>query len=391
MKEAILLKCGEIALKGQNRSSFEQMLMKNARRVLRGTGDFTLRSAQSTICVEPQGPADMDEAFRRLGRVFGIAALCRTAQASKDFEAIRETAGRYLAAELTAADTFKVEAKRSDKRFPMKSPEICRELGAYLLERFPHLRVDVHNPAVTVMVEIRDFDAYIHGNQQTGAGGMPSGSAGLGALLISGGIDSPVAGYLMARRGLALVGVHFASPPYTSERARQKVVALCRRLSLYTGRISLATVPFTDIQQQIAQKCPEEYSTLIMRRFMMELAGVLAGEKGCGALITGESLGQVASQTLPAIACTDAAARLPVFRPVIGLDKEDIIAVARRIGTFETSILPYEDCCNVFTPPHPRTRPRLEGVLVAEQTLDRSRLIEEALKGTAWLDVFPDS
>jgi thiamine biosynthesis protein ThiI len=209
----------------------------------------------------------------------------------------------------------------------MKSPEICRELGAYLLERFPHLRVDVHNPKVTVMVEIRDFDPYINGNQQTGAGGMPSASAALAAMLISGGIDSPLAGYLMARRGLALVGVHFASPPYTSERARQKVVALCRRLALYTGRISLATVPFTDIQQQIAQKCPEEYSTLIMRRFMMELAGVLAGEKGCGALITGESLGQVASQTLPAIACTDAAARLPVFRPVIGLDKEDIVAV----------------------------------------------------------------
>ncbi len=389
MKEVILLKCGEIALRGLNRSAFEQVLMKNARRALKDIGNFEIKSAQSTIYVQPKGSADMDEAMNRLKKVFGVAALCRTAQIAKDFEEIKQTAGDYLGANLRAAGTFKVEAKRSDKRFPMISPEICRELGGYLLSLYPHLKVDVHHPEETVVVEIRDFGAYIHGNQIPGAGGIPAGSAGIGGLLISGGIDSPVAGYMMARRGLEIFGIHFASPPYTSEHAHQKVVSLCQKLSLYTGRISLATVPFTHIQEEIGKRCPEEYFTLIMRRFMMEIASRLAVDNDCGALITGESLGQVASQTLQALACTDAAAALPVFRPVIGMDKEDIIEIARRIDTFETSILPYEDCCTVFTPKHPRTRPQLAMLLEAEKALDREALISEALCSVEFLGIEP--
>lgn len=388
MKEIILLKYGELALKGTNRATFESILMKNIRRRLGPLGIFTVTKAQSTITVTPMADdLDMDEAYLRLSRVFGIAAISRSVVIEKSFEAMRAGAD-YLDDALSKIKTFKVNAKRSDKTFPMGSPEICAELGHYLLERHPHLQVDVHNPDLVVWAEVRDRAAFLHAGQQPGAGGMPIGSAGKAALLLSGGIDSPVAGYMMAKRGLEVMAIHFASPPYTSERALLKVKMLCQKMSAYTGRVRLLVVPFTEIQQEIGEKCPEDYFTLVMRRLMMEIASRLGEKFGCGALITGESLGQVASQTMQAIACTDAAAALPVFRPVIGMDKEEIVTIARKIDTFETSILPYEDCCTVFTPRHPRTRPQMEAVVAAESGLDRVRLIEAAVTGaeSLWID-----
>lgn len=384
MKELILLKCGEIALKGLNRSSFEDVLIKNARRRLSDIGSFKFYKAQSTIYAEPSEPdatCDLDEAVERLSKVFGFSALSRARAVEKDLEAIKPAAAEYLQDELMSAKTFKVEAKRADKTFLPASPGICAELGAYLLERFPHLSVDVHNPEVAVTVEIRDFAAYIHGAQIPGAGGIPVGTSGCAALLISGGIDSPVAGYMMAKRGLKIIAVHFASPPYTSERTELKVLSLCDKLVPYCGRIKLFIVPFTEIQEQIKKLCPEEYFTIIMRRYMMEIAERIALEHDCGALVTGESVGQVASQTIKSLACTEAVVTMPVLRPVIGMDKEEIVSIARKIDTFETSILPYDDCCTVFTPRHPRTKPRLPDVLTAEEKLDHDALISRALEG----------
>ena len=299
----------------------------------------------------------------------------------KELSAIAHAATTYLEQPLRRARTFKVEAKRADKRFPLTSPQLCAQVGEHLLKVYPHLSVDVHNPEVTVWVEIRDFAAYIHGPQLPGAGGMPVGTGGKAAILLSGGIDSPVAAYMMAKRGIELAAVHFASPPYTSERAELKVKTLLQQVGEYAGHTTLYIVPFTHIQEEIGRHCPEELFTLIMRRFMMKIASRIAEEKGCGALITGESVGQVASQTIGALQCTDAVATLPVFRPVIGMDKEEIIAIARWIGTFETSIQPYEDCCTVFTPRHPRTRPRVEELEQAEQKLPVEELIAEAIAG----------
>lgn len=380
MKEIILIKNGELALKGLNRRTFEDILIKNMRHRLRGLGKIKFTPAQSTIMVEPENEnADLDEAEQILLKVFGIAALSRAAAVEKDMDVILGCAGDYLKDQLEAAQTFKVEAKRSDKKFPFKSPEICEEVGGKILEQFPHLRVDVHNPDLVVMVEIRDQYAYIHGNQKKGAGGMPVGSAGRATLLVSGGIDSPVAGWMMAKRGLNIVGVHFASPPYTSPRAEMKVHTLCKKVAQYCGHIPLYVVPFTRIQEEIKEKCPEDLFTLIMRRFMMRCAEAVALKEDCGALITGESVGQVASQTMQAIACTDAVPNLPVFRPLIGMDKEEVIAISRKIDTFETSILPYEDCCTVFTPKHPRTKPKLSMLEEAEQALDIDALVKNAL------------
>ncbi|MFV0496877.1 MAG: tRNA uracil 4-sulfurtransferase ThiI [Candidatus Fimivivens sp.] len=392
MKEIVLLKYGELALKGTNRATFESILMKNIRRRLAPVGAFTVSKAQSTITVTPTtDDIDMDEAYLRLSRVFGIAAISRSVVVEKNFDAICAGAD-YLDDALATVKTFKVNARRSDKTFSMTSPKICTELGHHLLTRHPHLQVDVHNPDLVVWAEVRDRAAYLHAGQQTGAGGMPIGSAGKAALLLSGGIDSPVAGYMMAKRGLEIIAVHFASPPYTSERALLKVKMLCQKMSAYTGRVRLLVVPFTALQQEIGEKCPEEYFTIVMRRLMMEMASQLGEKYGCGALITGESLGQVASQTMQALACTDQSATLPVFRPVIGMDKEEIVTIARKIDTFETSILPYEDCCTVFTPRHPRTRPQLARVIEAENGLDRARLIQAAVTGTeaVWIDEATD-
>ncbi|MCI8442062.1 MAG: tRNA 4-thiouridine(8) synthase ThiI [Provencibacterium sp.] len=382
MKEIILLKDGEIALKGLNRSSFEDLLIKNVKRKLAPMGKWTYWKAQSTIYCTPEEPMDLEEALERVKKVFGVAAYCRALVTEKSYDALAAAAPDYLRETLLAARTFKVVAKRSDKSFPMQSPEICRELGGLLLSHFPHLRVDVEQPEVTVMAEIRERGAYLHAGQQPGAGGIPVGSSGRAALLISGGIDSPVAGWMMAKRGIELSAIHFESPPYTSERARQKVFSLIEKLTPWCGRIRCYVVPFTRIQEQIKEGCPEEYFTIIMRRFMMRIADTLARRAKMGALITGESVGQVASQTMLALGCTDIVTRLPVFRPVIGMDKLEIVEIARRIDTYETSILPYEDCCTVFTPRHPRTRPVLETVEEIENRLDVASLCEEAVSAT---------
>lgn len=382
MKEIVLIKNGELALKGLNRHTFEDMLIKNMRHRLAGLGTFAFKSEQSTIvCTPGDDVYDMDEAFARLCKVFGIAGLSRAAAVEKDMAVILPAVKEYLRDSLLAAHTFKVNAKRSDKRFPLKSPEICNEVGGYLLKNFKNLKVDVHNPDLVVTVEIRDHAAYIHGNQVKGAGGMPVGSSGRAALLISGGIDSPVAGYMMAKRGLDLAAIHFASPPYTSQRAEQKVHSLLQKVAEYSGRITLFVVPFTEIQEQIKDNCPEELFTLVMRRMMMRVSQLIAADQNCGALVTGESVGQVASQTMPAIACTEAVCNIPVFRPLIGMDKDEVVIISRKIETFDISILPYEDCCTVFTPKHPRTRPTIAMLEEAEKALDIEPLIERALAG----------
>lgn len=382
MKEIILVKNGELVLKGLNRSSFEDVLIKNMRRHLEDLGEFKFTKSQSTIMVEAPEGADLDDVADRLGKVFGIAAYSRAAVCEKDMQSIVNTAREYLADELSLVSTFKVEAKRSDKKFPLKSPEICRELGGALLKKFNHLKVDVHNPDVTVTVEIRDTHAFVRGNNIKGAGGMPTGTSGRAAILISGGIDSPVAAYMMAKRGIELVAIHFASPPYTSELAEMKVMDLLKKVSAYCGTITTYVVPFTEIQEAIRDYCPEEYFTLVMRRIMMKISNLIAGNQNCRALITGESLGQVASQTIYALQCTDSVAKFPVFRPCIGMDKDEIIAVSRKIDTFETSIQPYEDCCTVFTPKHPRTRPKPQDVEEAELKIEGlDEMIDAAVKG----------
>ncbi len=389
MKEVILLKNGEIALKGLNRNKFENQLIKNMKYRLHDLGKIRYVQSQSTIMVEPVDErVDLDEAFRRLKLVFGIAGLSRCAAVEKDMDVIIPAACEYLKEELMFAKTFKVVAKRSDKRFPLNSPQICDEVGGAILEKNPHISVDVHNPELIVSVEIRDSYAYIHGNQQKGAGGMPVGTSGQAAVLISGGIDSPVAAWMMAKRGLKLSAVHFASPPYTSQRAEMKVHQLLRQVAKYSGDINLCVVPFTHIQEEIKDNCPEDLFTLIMRRFMMRISERIALDQGCGALITGESVAQVASQTMQAIRCTEAVVEeLPVFRPLIGMDKDEVIEISRKIDTFEISIQPFEDCCTVFTPKHPQTKPKVKALEEAEAALDVDGLVEEALDNLRFLSI----
>lgn len=382
MKEIILIKDGELSLKGLNRCNFENKLVNSIKRRLKPLGEINIIKAQSTIYIDPQSEDfDFEEALERVGRIFGIACYSRACVCEKTCEDIFSKAPVYLAEQLKRIKTFKVEAKRADKTFPLKSPEICMELGGILLEKFPHLRVDVHNPDIIVTVEVRDFAAYIRGNQEKGAGGLPVGTSGRAELLISGGIDSPVAGYMMAKRGLSLNAIHFASPPYTSALAEEKVKKLLSKVARYSGPINLAVVPFTEIQEEIRNKCPEDYFTLIMRRMMMRISAKVAKKDECLGLITGESLGQVASQTLPAIASTDSVSDIPVLRPLIGMDKEEIIKISRAIDAFETSILPYEDCCTVFTPKHPHTRPKPGQCEKAEETLQIEPLIQRAIEG----------
>lgn len=385
MKEVILIKDGELTLKGLNRSVFESKLVNKVKRRLKPLGDFKIWRAQSTMYVEPESADfDIDEALYRVGKIFGIAGYSRACVCEKTVDSIFKAAPAYLAETLSNVKTFKVEAKRADKTFPLKSPEICRELGGVLLQKFHHLRVDVHNPDITVTVEIRDLAAYIRGNQLKGAGGLPVGTSGRAEILISGGIDSPVAGYMMAKRGLALNAIHFASPPYTSALAEEKVKKLLGKVANFSGTIKLAVVPFTEIQEHIREKCPEDYFTLIMRRMMMRISCRIAESDGCLGLITGESLGQVASQTLPAISSTDSVCNMPVLRPLIGMDKEEIVSISRKIDAFETSILPYEDCCTVFTPKHPHTRPKPGQCEKAEEKLDIDLLIENAISGIVY-------
>lgn len=383
MSEIILAKYGEIALKGLNKNTFEDIMVKNIKRRLAKFGKFEFKRAQSTLYITPKDEeCDIDGVMEALKKVFGIAKLCRSKGFEKNFDVISTEGVDYVAEALENANTFKVMAKRSDKKFPMKSPEICREMGGAILSRFDHLEVDVNNPDVIVTVEIREEQAFVHATNIDGAGGIPVGSSGKAMLLLSGGIDSPVAGYMMAKRGVEISAIHFESPPYTSERARLKVEKLASIMANYCGRINFYCVPFTEIQEEIKNNCDEEYFTIIMRRIMMEVAQRICEKKGIQALVTGESIGQVASQTMYAMVCTDAVCKIPVFRPVIGMDKREIVEISRKIDTYDTSIEPYEDCCTVFTPKHPRTKPVLEDVIKAQSVFDFEPLIEKAVEET---------
>lgn len=381
MNDIILLKLGEIVLKGLNRKSFEQKLMGNIRRRLAPLGNFRVYCLQSTMYVEGEEGADMDAAFEAMRQVFGVISLSRAAPCEKNKEAIAKLAIEYLREEMEGAKSFKVESKRSDKAFPMTSIELSQYVGGELADAYPDTQVDVHDPELTVHIEVRDLAAYVHAAPVPGAGGMPVGSNGVAVTLLSGGIDSPVSSYMIAKRGVRLIPVHFFSFPYTSQQAKDKVVELAQLLTAYCGRMTMEVVPFTHIQEEIRDKCAEEYFTLIMRRFMMRIAQHIAEANGAKAIVTGENLGQVASQTMEAMASTQAVIHLPVLQPLIGMDKEEIITIARKIGTFDTSILPYEDCCTVFTPRHPRTRPTLDEVEVAESALDVETLVQEAIQG----------
>ena len=386
MNDIIVLKQGENVQKGLNKKAFEQKLMANVQRRLKPYGSFRVYTIQSTVYVEPQDDtADMDGAFEALKTVFGVIALVRAAACEKNKDAIARKAIEYLAPAMRAARSFKVESKRSDKSFPMTSIQLSQYVGGLLAEAFPDTKVDVHNPELTVELEVRDLAAYVHGDPCPGAGGMPVGSNGTAVTLLSGGIDSPVSSYMIAKRGVHLIPVHFYSFPYTGEAAKEKVLELARQLSVYCGRLRLGVVPFTHIQEEIRDKCPEEYFTILMRRFMMRIADRIAADNRCGALVTGENLGQVASQTMQAMAVTENVCTLPVLRPLIGFDKEEIIHLARKIGTFETSILPYEDCCTVFTPRHPALRPTVVEAEAAEAALDVAALVEEAVMGTEYV------
>lgn len=379
MNEVLLLKCGELVLKGLNRGRFEDKLLAVVRRRLAHLGHYEVYAIQSTLYVEPLDGSPVDPALEVCRKVFGIVAVCRAAVCEKDMEAVCRTATDYLKEDLAGAATFRCQAKRSDKKFPLKSPEIARDVGGALLAAYPRLKVQMEGAQVEVHIEIRDKNAFVYAKRFKGAGGMPTGSNGKALLLLSGGIDSPVAGYMMAKRGLELEAVHFFSYPYTSEQAKEKALDLARLLAEYCGRIRVHAVPFTQIQDQIRRECQQDLFTVLMRRFMMKIAERVAKQRGCGALITGESLGQVASQTLQAIACTDAVVDMPVFRPLIGSDKAEIVKIARKIGTYDISIEPYEDCCTIFTPRHPKTKPSLEQVERGEGAIDGQALLEEAL------------
>ena len=381
MKEILLCKYGEIVLKGANRRFFEDMLAKELRFRAASFGNFSVRYAQSTIFIEPQDElCDLDGMFEAARRLFGIAGVVRAAVAEKNMESILETARAYLPQFLAGKKTFKVEAKRSDKAFPLSSPEISATTGGEILSIMPRLRVDVHHPDVTVRVEVRDAAAYVHAGQFKGAGGLPVGASGKGLLMLSGGIDSPVAGWMMAKRGVKLEALYFESMPYTSEQARQKVLDLAALVARWSGSMQVNVISLTHIQEELVKHCDEEYFTLLLRRFMMRLSNRVATLRGCESIITGESLGQVASQTMQALHVTNSVADYPVFRPCIGMDKEEIVQISRMIDTFETSILPYEDCCTVFTPKHPKTRPELEKVEAQEEKLPYNELLEEAFE-----------
>ena len=389
MQDIILVKLGEIILKGLNRRSFEQKLMANMRRKIAPYGNFSVYCLQSTVYVEAKDEeADVGAAFEALKKVFGIITLTRAAACEKDKDAITALAKEYLKEDLEKAASFKVESKRSDKSFPLTSIELSQYVGGELSEAFPDIKVEMHDPELTVFIEVRDKAAYVHSSPVKGAGGMPVGSNGKAVSLLSGGIDSPVSTYMIAKRGVKVIPVHFFSFPYTSEAAKEKVIELAHILEDYCGKLTVEIVPFTRIQEEIREKCPEEYFTLIMRRFMMRIAERIANNYGAKAIVTGENLGQVASQTMEAMASTQSVISMPVLQPLIGMDKEEIIALARKLGTFDTSVLPYEDCCTVFTPRHPRTHPNIEDVEKAESALDIEALVEEALAGIEKAELF---
>lgn len=386
--DIILLKYGEISLKGLNRPMFEKQLLANVAKALAPLGKFSIRKSQSTVYVEPLGDdIDMQAATERLSKVFGIVNICPAAKCQKTIEDIERTTLECLSQIDLNGKTFKVEAKREDKQFPMNSPQLCRHMGAVILKNTEGLSVDVHNPDILVQIEIRK-EAFIFTQKVSGAGGMPVGTAGRAALLLSGGIDSPVAGWMISKRGVVLDAVHFHSHPYTSDRAKEKVIELAKIMTQYTGPIRLHIVPFTDIQLDIIDKCPKNYLTIIMRRLMMRIAEKTARESGAMALITGESIGQVASQTMESLVVTDNAVDMPVFRPCIGMDKEEIVTISKKIDTYETSILPYEDCCTIFVPKHPKTKPSISEIQEAEKLLtDPEGMMEKAIQDREIIDL----
>lgn len=392
MNEIILLKLGELVLKGLNRRSFEDKLQANVARRVQHYGKFRIYTRQSTTYLEPKDDTcDVQGAFAALRQVFGIANLSIARACEKDKDVILNTVADYLRQDIEHARTFKVETKRADKAFPMTSIALSQYVGGELDELFPHLQVDVHNPQLTIRIEVRDYAAYVHAKPTQGAGGLPVGINGKAIALLSGGIDSPAAAWMMAKRGLSLEMVHFFSYPYTSEKAKEKVLQLAKELTPWCGRLMVHVVPFTEIQEILRDSCPEELFTLVMRRFMMRISEKIAQRIGAKALITGECLGQVASQTMEAMAVTGQATTLPVLRPLVGMDKEEIIQIARKVGTFETSILPYEDCCTVFTPRHPRLRPTMGEISYAEQDLDIEAMVLRAVEGTQRITVSLDS
>ena len=383
LKKLVLVRYGEIILKGYNRPVFEDALIKNIKRAISDEGKVNITKAQATIYIEPlESDMQIDGIVERLKKVFGIVSIVVAYKTQKSIDAVEEEIKTSFDSVLNSAKTFKVEAKRADKKFPLKSPEICAEVGGRILSKYHHLKVDVNNPEITVHVEIREGYAYVHTGREKGTGGMPVGTNGKAMLLLSGGIDSPVAGYMIGKRGVKLEAIHFFSYPYTSDRAKDKVMELAKIVGGYMGGLKVHVVPFTDIQLEIRDKCPEEHLTLVMRRFMMQISQKIAEKRGCQALVTGESIGQVASQTMSALAVTDDAVSIPVFRPLIGMDKEEIVEISRNIGTFETSILPYEDCCTVFTPKHPTTKPKIEKIVLSQNLLECEKLINEAVEGT---------
>lgn len=380
MKEVILVKYGELALKGLNRPSFETRLLRTIRKRVALAGEFKVYKAQSTVYIEPESDlSDIEKAFELCLRIFGLAAASRALATQKNIDIISNDACEYLKQVLESAETFKVSCKRSDKSFSMTSMEAAAAVGRQIADKYPHLSASMKNPDCEVVIEIRDYAAYIHKGSVKAAGGMPTGTSGRAAALLSGGIDSPVAAYMMAKRGMDIVGIHFMSPPYTGEQALDKVRELARRLSLYAGNIPLFCVPFTDIQTEMLRNCPEQLLTVLMRRSMMRIAQIISVKETCKALITGESLAQVASQTLDAVCCTDRAVEMPVFRPLIGMDKAEITETARKIGTYDISILPFEDCCTVFTPKHPKIKPEINEILNAEQKYGYLSLESEAV------------
>ncbi len=380
MREIILLKQGEMVLKGLNRRGFEEKLMGNAKRRLKKYGQFKVYTRQSATYVEPLSEdCDFEGAWQAMCRLFGVVGLSRARSCPKDKDAIVACAREYLGDKLSAARTFKVETKRADKSFPMTSIQLSQYVGGELDDAYPNLTADMHDPDIVVHVEIRDYEAFVHADPEEGAGGLPIGVGGRALSLLSGGIDSPVASWMIAKRGVIVDMIHFHSYPYTSQEALDKVIDLARLLVPYTGKQCVHVVPFTRIQEELRRACPEELFTILMRRFMMRIACRVAERNGITALVTGESVGQVASQTLEAMACTNAVCTVPVLRPLVGMDKEEIVRISRRIGTFETSILPYEDCCTVFTPRHPKTKPHLEDLVAAEQALDVEALVNEAV------------
>ena len=391
MKEIILVKYGEIILKGGNRPKFEKVLMENIRNAVRNIDRIKMSIMQATIYIEPENPENLDLICERLSLIFGIVSITKAGVLDKNVESIREGAYEYCKKDLLPGKKFKVEAKRADKRFPLTSVELCIDVGGYLDDKIEGITCDVHNPDVTVKIEVRDYNAFVYcsENKLSGQGGMPIGTGSKATLLLSGGIDSPVAGHMMAKRGIEIAAINFFSFPYTSERAKEKVIELASILAKYTSKIDLYIVPFTEIQLAIRDNCPQEHMTLIMRRFMMKLSEKIAYKNGSAALITGESAGQVASQTLAALNVTNSVVKMPVLRPLIGMDKKEIVERSHDIGTFETSILPYEDCCTVFTPKHPTTNPKLAVIEKSEARLDVDTLIEKALEGVEKITVYP--